>query len=109
VDETLSIDTAAPPDDPPRPLPAWRGWVNEQLTRAEELRLAHLATYEETQKREHLKTRVWVLLVTAPAWGDFTASVFKSLSPVESTVGGMLAVLAGAGLMALRGVLRGGS
>lgn len=102
------VDIADPPDDPPAKLPAWRAWVNDQFDRAEQLRLAHLATYEERQKREHLKTRVWVLIVTAPAWGDFASKVFTGLTPLEGTVGGILAAALAGGFLLLRGVIRGG-
>lgn len=102
-------EDAAPSDDPPRQLPAWRKWVEERFAYEAKIHDAVLNLRFEREKREHLKTRVWVLLITAPAWGDFASQAFKSLGPIESTLGGMVAVLVGSGLYVLRGLLRGGT
>lgn len=95
-------------EEPPKFITPWRAWVEARLQSDEAVRAANLRTFEERQKREHLKTRAWVLLVTAPAWGNFASQMFGGLSTVEGTLGGAAAVIAASGLYLIRGLIRGG-
>jgi hypothetical protein len=85
----------------------WRRLVEDRIKAERELTQLEIKTFDEQQKREHMKTRFWVLLVTAPAWGSFASTVLQSISPAQGTLGSIAATLLGGGVYALRGVIRG--